>query len=330
VITVGPSGSVQAAPGWAAQTCAALRAGKNLPRELRAPSRALRRAKRIALVWSEDDPTGGRHVGALANDLRRRAKADVAVYALPRTPNGRGVAAAWHAAGGDVAGELPEEIGALVVAGDEAAYDPRVLELAGRARFVLTFAMFQSDITGWSHVVLPATSYLEREGTFVNLEGRAQRLRRAVAPAGPDELELLAGLGKRLGVQLDASASPSADERATLAPPEELTWPHPDPEPPTARAAAPGLELVRYRPLFGGPAVERIPQLQFQRPPPEIELAHEDAVTRGIANGETVVVASNGTSRELRARISRRLRAGVVRLAEEHARGLEHHVQVTK
>jgi predicted molibdopterin-dependent oxidoreductase YjgC len=269
-------------------------------------------------------------VGALANDLRRRAKADVAVYALPRTPNGRGVAVAWHAAGGDVAGELPEEIGALVVAGDEAAYDPRVLELAGRARFVLTFAMFQSDITGWSHVVLPATSYLEREGTFVNLEGRAQRLRRAVAPAGPDELELLAGLGERLGVQLDAWASPSADERSTLAPPEELAWPHPDPEPPTARAAAPGLELVRYRPLFGGPAVERIPQLQFQRPPAEVELAHEDAVTRGIASGETVVVASNGTSRELRARISRRLRAGVVRMAEEHARGLEQHVQVTK
>jgi NADH-quinone oxidoreductase subunit G len=326
VIAVGPSGSVQAAPGSAAQTCAALRAGKNLPHELRQASRALRRAKRIALVWSEDDTTGGRHVGALANDLRRRAKADV----LPRTPNGRGVAAAWHAAGGDVAGELPEEIGALVVAGDEAAYDPRVLELAGRARFVLAFAMFQSDLTGWSHVLLPGTSYLEREGTFVNLEGRAQRLRRAVVPAGPDELELLAGLGERLGVQLDAWASPTAEERATLAPAEELAWPHPDPEPPTAMAAAPGLELVRYRPLFGGAAVERITQLQFQRPPAEIELAHEDAGTRGIANGETVVVTSNGTSRELRARISRRLRAGVVRMAEEHARGLEDHVQVTK
>ena len=330
VITVGPSGSVQAAPGSAAQTCAALRAGKNLPRELREPSRALRRARRIALVWSEDDPTGGRHVGALANELRRRAKAEVAVYALPRTPNGRGVAAAWHAAGGEVAGELPEEIGALVVAGDEAAYDPRVLELAGRARFVLTFAMFQSDLTGWSHLVLPGTSYLEREGTFVNLEGRAQRLRRAVVPAGPDELELLAGLGERLGVRLDAWASPTAEERAPLTSADELAWSHPDPEPPTAKAAAPGLELVRYRPLFGGAAVERIPQLQFQRPPAEIELAHEDAATRGIANGETVMVASNGTSRELRARISRRLRAGVVRVTEEHARGLEDHVQVTK
>jgi NADH-quinone oxidoreductase subunit G len=330
VITVGPSGSVQTAAGSAAQTCAELRAGKNLPRELREASRALRKAKRIALVWSDDDSTGGRHVGALAHELQRRVKADVAVYALPRAPNGRGVAAAWHAAGGAVAGDLPEEVGALVVAGDEAAHDPRVLDLAGRARFVLTFAMFQSEVTGWSHVVLPGTSYLEREGTFVNLEGRAQRLRRAVNPAGPDELELLAGLGERLGVQIDPWAAPSIEEKAELGPPEELAWSRPTPEAATGKAAGPGLELVRYRPLFSGAAVERVPQLQFQRPPAEIELAHEDARTREIATGEPVTVRSNGTSRELRARVSRRLRTGVVRIASDHAEGFEDHVQVTK
>jgi NADH-quinone oxidoreductase subunit G len=330
VITVGVSGSVPAAPGAAAQTCDALRAGKNLPRELRKTSRALRQAKRIALVWSEDDPTGGRHVGALANELHERAKADVAVYALPRTPNGRGVAGAWRAAGGGAASELPEDIGTLIVAGDEAAYDPRVLELAGRARFVLAFAMFQSDLTGWSHVVLPGTSYLEREGTFVNLEGRAQRLRRAVVPAGPDELELLAGLGERLGVQIDPWAAPTAEEQAELAPADEFAWSQPDPQPPTARVATPGLELLRYRPLFSGAAVERVPQLQFQRPPAEIELAHEDARTRGIATGEQVSVTSNGTTTELRARIERRLRSGVVRIASNHAAGLGERVQVSR
>jgi NADH-quinone oxidoreductase subunit G len=330
VVTVGPSGSVQAAPGSAAQTCAALREGKDLPRELTEARRALRKAKRIALVWSEDDPTGGRHVGALANDLRGRRKAEVAVYALPRAPNGRGVASAWYAAGGAAAGELPDELGALVVSGDEAAYDPRVLELAHRARFVLTFAMFQSEVTSWSHVVLPGTSYLEREGTFVNLEGRAQRLRRALVSEGPDELELLAGLGERLGVSLDPWAAPSARERAELAPADELAWSRPDPPAPAAGFAAPGLELVRYRSLFSGAAVERVPELQFQRPPVEIELAHEDASARGITTGEPVTVTSNGTSKELRARVNRRLRSGVVRMAEEHARGLEQRVQVSR
>ena len=269
-------------------------------------------------------------MGALAADLRRRGKADVAVYVLPRTPNGIGVAAAWRAGGGGEGLPEAEEIGALVVSGDEASRDARVVELAGRARFVLTFAMFQSEATSWSHVVFPGTSYLEREGTFVNLEGRPQRLRRAVVPQWPDELELLAQLGDRLGVRVDPWAAPSAGERADLPPGDPSAWSQPDPEAPAGRPAAPGLELVRYRALFSGAAVERVRELQFQRPLPEVELAYEDARTRGIANGDPVAVSSNGTSRELRARVNRRLRSGVARVALEHADGLEDHVQVTK
>jgi NADH-quinone oxidoreductase subunit G len=331
VITVNPAGDVQAAPGSAAQACAALREGSKAPKELRETARRLRAAKRIALVWSEDDPTGGRHVGALASWLHEDRKANVAVYALPRTPNGRGVAAAWHGLGEGLS-EPPDEgeIGALVISGDEAAYDPRVAALAERARFVLTTSMFQSELTAWSHVVLPGTSYLEREGTLVNLEGRAQRLRRAVVPDGPDELEWLARLAERFGVSVDPWAAPTAGERAELAPGDEFAWSRPDPQAATGRPAGPGLELVRYRTLFSGAAVERVPQLQFQRPAPEVELAYDDATTRGIASGETVRVVSNGTSKELRARLSRRLKTGVVRIAAEHGEGLADRVQVEK
>ncbi|HEU4451127.1 MAG TPA: molybdopterin-dependent oxidoreductase [Gaiellaceae bacterium] len=331
VITVGPDGSVPVGPGAAPQVAAALREGGDVPAELRATSERLRAAKRIALVWSDDDPTGGRHVGSLANELHETGGAEVAVYVVPRTPNGRGVAGAWHALGGE-SQEVPAEgeIGALVVSGDEAAYDPRVRELAGRARFVLVTAMFQSDLTAWAHVVLPGTSYLEREGTFVNLEGRPQRLRRAVVPAGPDELELLAGLGERLGVEIAPWAAPTAAEHAELPPGDEFAWSLPDPQPPTGRPAGPGLELVRVRALFSGQAVERVEQLQFQRPAGEVELARDDALTRGIAAGETVRVTANGSRRELRARLSRRLRTGVVRIAAEHAEGFENRVQVER
>ncbi len=331
VIAVNPAGDVRVAPGSAPQVCAALREGGDVPTELRETAEAVRSAERVALVWSEDDPTGGRHVGALASDLHENAKTEVAVYALPRTPNGRGVAAAWHALG-ESSSEPPVEgeIGALIVSGDEAVYDPRVAELAGRARFVLTTSMFQSDLTAWSHVVVPGTSYLEREGTMVNLEGRAQRLRRAVVPDGPDELEWLARLGERFGVAVDPWAVPTAGEQAELTPGDEFAWTQPDPLTPTGKPAGPGLELVRYHTLFSGPAVERVPQLQFQRPASEIELAYEDATTREIAQGETVRVSSNGTSHELRAKLSRRLRPGVVRIAAEHSGGLADRVQVEK
>jgi NADH-quinone oxidoreductase subunit G len=328
VITVNPAGDVQAAPGSAAQVAASLREG-DVPKELKATAKRLRSAKRITLVWSDDDPTGGRHIGALANVLHENGKAEVAVYVLPRTPNGRGVPAAWYEAG-EGRSDPPEEgeIGALIVSGDEAAYDPRVAGLAGRARFVLTTAMFQSDLTAWSHVVVPGTSYLERDGTMVNLEGRKQRLRRAVIPAGLDELEFLSRLGERFGLEIPAWAAPSAQELADLAPADEFAWSSPDPQAPTGKPAGPGLDLVRIRSLFSGPGVERIPQLQFQRPAPEIELAYDDAQSRGIAPGETVRVLSNGTSRELRARLNRKLRVGVARIADEHAGGFEDRVQV--
>jgi predicted molibdopterin-dependent oxidoreductase YjgC len=87
---------------------------------------------------------------------------------------------------------------------------------------------------------------------------------------------------------------------------------------------------VRYRGLFSGPAVERVPQLQFQRALAEVEISAADARERGIAGGDLVLVSSNGTSKMLTARLNRRLLAGVVRIEDEHAEGLALRVEVTR
>jgi anaerobic selenocysteine-containing dehydrogenase len=100
---------------------------------------------------------------------------------------------------------------------------------------------------------------------------------------------------------------------------------------PVHAAAEPGaFRLLRYTPLFSGPAVERVPELQFQRPGAEVELARADARRLGVANGDAVRVSHNGTSVELRARVSRSLPEGVVRVAREHAADLEQSVAVTR
>ena len=91
-----------------------------------------------------------------------------------------------------------------------------------------------------------------------------------------------------------------------------------------------GLRLVRYRPLFSGAAVERVPELAFQRPAPEVELSAADAQRLKIAAGDEVTIRSNGTSRRLRARIEGRLVAGVARVAEEHSEGLHGTVEVAR
>jgi NADH-quinone oxidoreductase subunit G len=223
---------------------------------------------------------------------------------------------------------VPEgEIGTLIVSGDEAAMNPRLQELAERARFVLTTAMFESEGTLWSHLVVPGTSYLERDGTTVNLEGRPQRQRRTVASPAEDELSFFARLAGRFGVEIDPWPGMLPDDHAALPEVEEAGAAVAAP-----KAAAPkrgqGLALVRYRSLFSGEAVERISQLQFQRPAAEVEVSYEDATARGIAPGAAVTVSSNGTSRALRARVNRRLRKGVVRISSEHAEGLHDRVEV--
>jgi anaerobic selenocysteine-containing dehydrogenase len=60
-----------------------------------------------------------------------------------------------------------------------------------------------------------------------------------------------------------------------------------------------------------------------------VQLARPDAQSRGIRNGQTVTVSSNGTSVELRARIANDLAAGTVRIARDHAADLHATVEVS-
>jgi predicted molibdopterin-dependent oxidoreductase YjgC len=239
--------------------------------------------------------------------------------------------------------EDPEPVKVLVVSGDEALTNPDVRALAEQAEHVIAICMFATAARGLADLILPGTSYLERDGTFVNLEGRVQRLRRAVIPPVPDELAWLSKLADRFGVHVspypasafeelsallyDGMPFGEIGEKAQLHPrtPADEPVPAVQPEP-----AARGMRLVAYRPLFSGPAVERVPELQFQRPPAELEVARADAERLGIRNGDEVNVRSNGTSVRLRARLSRTVRPGIVRAAQEHVGDLKESVEVTR
>jgi len=296
-------------------------------------------AERVVLIWSGPHGRGGAAVAAVAERLGLAGRDGCGAFYVPQTPNGRAVADAWAAAS-DEEGPEPESIGLLFVSGDEAANDPSVRSLAERADAVIAVSMFQGLVAGWADLILPGTSTLERDGTYVNLEGRLQRLRRSASPPGPDTLRWLSQLAARFGVELAPHASGvfaevsdccfgglafgEIDEQAPLggyegapAHVEAPTLPEP--------AEAPdggGLHLVCYKPLFSGPAVERVAELQFQRPGAEVTLARADARTRGIREGDRVTVSHDGTSVELRARLSSALRPGVALVPKDHAQGL--------
>ncbi len=339
IVEIGPAGDVQTSPGTTARACRRLKSGELGDR--------LRASERAVLIWSGGGAGGGSHLAALATDLGFADKPACGAFFLPETANGRGVAEAWAAAS-DEEGPEPEPLGLLIVSGDEAAANPNVRALAERAERVLAITMFHSLAAGWADLVLPGTSYLERDGTYVNVEGRVQRLRRAAIPPAPDELAWIAQLAARF--ELELSPYPSLvfaelservfggvtyedlGEEARLpdrVPLEAATTEPPD-EPVPPKATGGTLQLLRYRPLFSGAAVERVPELQFQRPAPEIELSARDARRLGVKRGEPVDVRSNGTSIELRATINKRLKAGVARIAEDHARDLHPTVEVSK
>jgi NADH-quinone oxidoreductase subunit G len=304
-------------------------------------------AERVILVWSGPAGRGGATVAKLAEKLGLAGREGCGAFYLPETPNGRGIADAW-AACCDEEGETADSIGLLVVSGDEAAADDNVRAIAEQAEATIVISMYGGLAAGWADLILPGTGYLERDGTFVNLEGRLQRLRRTVEPPCPDELEWISQLAARFGVDVAPYAAAvfaevservygglafgEVGERAPLrgypeAQEHVSRQALPEPEQKAKRGE---IRLVAYKPLFSGAAVERVTELQFQRPRPELELSADDARRRRIETGDLVTVGSNGSAITLPARINRRLRAGIARVAIEHAQGLGGIVEVEK
>ena len=218
---------------------------------------------------------------------------------------------------------------------------------------MIAITMFQGLAVGWADLVLPGTSYLERDGSFVNLEGRVQRLRRAVIPPVPDELAWIAKLAERFDVVVSPHAAlvfeelsercfggipfGAVGERAPL--PDRTPYVAPEPAPaaplppsrPSRRStsSAPCASSATGRSSPARPS-SACPSCSSSGPEAEIELAYDDAQRRQIATGDEVSVRSNGTSLALRARVSRALAAGTARIADEHAGELHRDVEVVK
>ncbi|MBV8259096.1 MAG: (2Fe-2S)-binding protein, partial [Actinobacteria bacterium] len=167
IVVLGDVPVVERAPVVDLWIKAARRNGAKVLRE--ADEQALAGLDRIVLIWSGPGGRGGATVAALAEKLGLAGKDGSGAFYLPETPNGRGVADAWSACCDDEGNE-GEGIGLLFVSGDEAAGNEAVRALAEQAEAVIVVSMFHGLAAGWADLVLPGTSYLERDGTVVNLE----------------------------------------------------------------------------------------------------------------------------------------------------------------
>lgn len=91
-----------------------------------------------------------------------------------------------------------------------------------RLEFLVVQDMFLTETAQLAHVVLPAASFAEKDGTFTNTERRVQRIRKAVEPVGNSKPDwwIICEIAKRMGAYGFDFSHPSEvmDEIARLTP----------------------------------------------------------------------------------------------------------------
>jgi NADH-quinone oxidoreductase subunit G len=196
-----------------------------------------------------------------------------------------------------------------------------------------------TDTVGAADVVLPAASYGEESGTFVNNEGRAQRVNRFRAPAfeARPNLEIFGFVAALRGHTLDPDARAVFHEITRLPPYRGLTldglgddgaFTSPRPRPSDATLVAPpspepvrpdGLVLVTGNGLFhSGYLTERSEILRSIAEQPFVEMNPQDAEALGLRAQDVVEVRSSRGALEARLKLTRGFPSGVVFVPENH------------
>ena len=100
------------------------------------------------------------------------------------------------------------ELAALMVFGDNVALSApsteETVKALGKAGFLAVADLYLTETAELANVVFPASSFLEKDGTFTSIERRVQRVRKVFEPVGESrsDLEIIADLAAALGKDL--------------------------------------------------------------------------------------------------------------------------------
>ena len=156
--------------------------------------------------------------------------------------------------------------------------------------FLVVQDIFMHETAQIADVVLPATSFAEKDGTFTNSERRVQRVRKAIEPVGDSKADweiirdVALRLSSKLGLELEhefnySHPSEIFDEMASLMPiiagisydrlEEEggIQWPCPDPDHPGTRylyeSDFPRGSRAKFVGFDQGPVADETPSARF-------------------------------------------------------------------
>ena len=127
------------------------------------------------------------------------------------------------------------------------------------SEFIVVQDIFMTETTAFADVILPATSFAEKDGTFTNTERRVQRVRKAIEPIGQSKADwqIIMALMSKMGLA------------QTYNHPNEIMD-----------------EICQLTPLYGGISFERIEDEGLQWPCPDAshpgtKYLHKDKIARG-------------------------------------------------
>ena len=197
--------------------------------------------------------------------------------------------------------ELEPAIGALLVAGVEASDVPdadEFLKAVKATPFVVSLEARPSEVTALADVVLPIAVVTEKEGTFVNWEGRRRPFDRAFPDATTfADADVLALLTDYL--DLDPAPRSVAELRAEItalgAWAGAREWTPATTEPAAGPRSGPGeAVLASWRMLLDlGVEQEGEPYLAGTRKPSVARLSQATAAGIGVSDGEPVRVSTD-------------------------------------
>lgn len=156
------------------------------------------------------------HVPVDNMDRRKRLE-KIWQMSIPETP-GKGAWPILQAA-------LKGEIKGLYIVGEnplinypQKALTQKALE---KVEFLVVQDCFLTETASWAHVVLPAATFAEKDGTFTNAERRVQRVRSALHPPGDAQTDLwiFQQLGKLSGAPLAPNSAREIMEEIRVAVP---------------------------------------------------------------------------------------------------------------
>lgn len=210
-------------------------------------------------------------------------------------------------------------------------------EALKRIDFIVVQDMFLTETALSADVILPASSFAEREGTFTNMEGRVQRINKAIGTIGESMAgwEIINEISKRMGAEFEYSAAEDIFKEITEAIPaySDMTYSSIKKDGQLAKYRVTSekkfnairqkemevegenmpFTLITGNSFFHLGTLSRKSQaMNMLTPECMVEINHEDAVDLKISDGERVKVESAKGSIIVKCKVTDKSPRGIV------------------